>query len=195
MPRIHETAEVSETAELGTGTSVWQYSHLREDCQIGQNCVIGRGAYIGPGVSVGDNCKIQNYALIYDPAEIGKGVFIGPAAILTNDVYPRAVAPDLSLKGGDDWQACGVRIGDGAAIGARAVIRAGVEIGKWALVAAGAVVIRDVAPYALVAGNPAVQKGWVGRTGKQLVERDGIFECDDTGDRFTLENGRLKNVS
>ncbi|GAB6985380.1 hypothetical protein JCM10369A_19040 [Nocardioides pyridinolyticus] len=112
------------------------------------------GAYIGSGVRVGENCKSQNYALVYEPAELADGVFVGPAAVLTNDTYPRAVTPEGDLKSAADWQPVGVTVERGASIGARAVCVAPVRIGAWATVAAGAVVTTDVAPYALVAGVP-----------------------------------------
>ena len=131
---------------------------------LGENCVIGRGAYIGTGVRMGDHCKVQNYALVYEPARLGDGVFIGPAVVLTNDTYPRAVNPDGSLKSADDWEPVGVTIGTAPSIGARAVCVAPVTIGAWAMVAAGAVVTTDVPPHALVAGVPARQIGWVGRS-------------------------------
>ncbi len=115
----------------------------------------GRGAYIDHGVVVGNDCKVQNHALVYHPAVLGDGVFVGPAAVLTNDRYPRAVTPDGALKGSDDWQPVGVMCRDGASIGARAVCVAPVTIGRWAMVAAGSVVTHDVAPYAIVGGTPA----------------------------------------
>ena len=168
------------------GFSIWHLVQIREHAEIGRNCVIGRGAYIGPGVVIGDDCKVQNFALIYDPAVLGDGVFIGPGAILTNDVYPRAVKPDGSLKSSDGWDAHGVTIGTGAAIGARSVLRAGVTIGAWALVGAGAVVVKDVAAHSLVLGNPAQHVGWVGRAGVRLVEGSDGLVCPNTGERYTL---------
>ena len=183
--RIVPSAEVDSSAKLGDRTSVWHLVQIRENVSIGKDCIIGRGAYIGSGVVVGDNCKIQNYALVYEPAKLGNGVFIGPAAVLTNDEFPRAVNPDGSLKSGSDWHAVGVEIGDGASIGARAVCIAPVKIGAWALVAAGAVVTKDVPDFALVAGVPAKRIRWVGRAGKPLEDiGDNRFRCPITGATF-----------
>src|SRR5690625_4151600 len=136
--RIAATADVADDATIGAGSSVWHLAQVREGAVLGENCVIGRGAYIGVGVHLGQNCKVQNHALVYEPAELADGVFIGPAAVLTNDTHPRAINPDGSLKSADDWQPVGVTIGTGAAIGARAVCVAPVRIGEWATVAAGA---------------------------------------------------------
>jgi len=180
------SADIDDRAEIGAGTSVWHLVQIRENVRIGENCVIGRSAYIGPGVVIGDNCKVQNLGLVYEPAVLGNGVFIGPGAILTNDVYPRAVDPDGTLKSVADWDAAGVTIGDGAAIGARAVVRAGVTIGEWALVGAGAVVVVDVAPYSMVLGNPARHAAWVGRAGVRLVEDYDELVCPETGERYAL---------
>lgn len=187
MPRIVDSADVSTDASIGSGSSVWHLAQVREGAVIGKNCIVGRGAYVGSGVRMGDNCKIQNYALVYEPASLGNGVFIGPAAVLTNDLNPRAINPDGSLKDGSDWDAVGVDIGEGAAIGARAVCVAPVEIGKWATVAAGAVVTRDVKPYALVVGVPARQVGWVGKAGLKLEPvqgEPGVFFCPKSGDLY-----------
>jgi UDP-2-acetamido-3-amino-2,3-dideoxy-glucuronate N-acetyltransferase len=181
--RVQPTAQVAESATIGDGTSVWELAQIREDARLGTGCVVGRGAYVGPGVVLGDNVKLQNFALVYEPAELGDGVFIGPAAVLTNDEYPRSVDPDGKLKRGDDWEAVGVRIGEGASIGARAVCVAPVRIGRWAMVAAGAVVTRDVPDFALMVGIPARQVGWVGRAGRRLEEADGegTWTCPKTG--------------
>jgi UDP-2-acetamido-3-amino-2,3-dideoxy-glucuronate N-acetyltransferase len=189
--RIVDSADVADSARIGSGSSVWHLAQVREDAVLGENCVIGRGAYIGTGVTLGDNCKVQNYALVYEPAELGHGVFIGPAVVLTNDTYPRAVNPDGSLKSASDWQPVGVSIREGASIGARAVCVAPVTIGRWATVAAGSVVTRDVPDFALVAGVPARRLGWVGRAGVRLVEDGGTWECPKTGERYIERNGAL----
>lgn len=170
MPaRIQPSADVSPEATLGDGTNIWHLAQVREGARLGAGCNIGRGVYIGPGVHLGENCKVQNYALVYEPAHLGDGVFIGPAAVLTNDVYPRAINPDGTAKSAHDWDPVGVTIERGAAIGARAVCVAPVTIGAWATVAAGAVVTKDVPPHALVVGVPARQIGWVGAAGVRLV--------------------------
>ena len=193
MPvRIAPGADVSEAAEIGDGSQIWHLAQVREGVRLGPECIVGRGAYIGTGVQVGARCKIQNYALVYEPASLADGVFIGPAAVLTNDEYPRAVTPDGRLKTGADWTPVGVTIGDGAAIGARAVCVAPVTVGRWALVGSGAVVTTDVPDFALVVGVPARRVGWVGRAGRPLTAKgEGIWVCPETGAEYTETDGSL----
>jgi len=181
---VHPTAFVEDGATLGDGSIVWHLSHVRSGARVGARCVIGRSAFVDAGVVVGDACKIQNNALLYAPAVLGRGVFIGPAAVLTNDREPRAINPDGTVKMASDWEHAGCAIGEGASIGAGAIVVAGVTIGEWALVAAGAVVTRDVAAYALVAGVPARRIGWVGRAGRRLLPDGAYLRCPITGDRF-----------
>jgi acetyltransferase-like isoleucine patch superfamily enzyme len=185
-PRIAASADVAEDARIGVGSSVWHLAQVREHAVLGENCIVGRGAYIGTGVTIGDNVKIQNYALVYEPARIADGAFIGPAAVFTNDHFPRAVNPDGSPKSGSDWHPVGVTVLEGASVGARAVCVAPVTIGRWALVAAGATVIRDVPDFALVVGVPARRVGWVGRAGVPLrhSEELELWVCPETGDRY-----------
>jgi len=192
--RVLPSADVSEEATIGDGTSVWHLAQVREDAQIGANCVIGRGAYIGTGVVLGDNCKVQNYALVYEPAQLGNGVFIGPAAVLTNDEFPRAVNSDGSLKDPHDWSPVGVTVEEGASIGARAVCVAPVTIGAWSMVAAGSVVTKDVPPFALVMGVPARQRGWVGPAGVPLGREGNLWVCPVTGIKFEEHDGRIRKV-
>ena len=183
--QVKDTAQVAESAKLGDGTVVWELAQIREDASIGTGCVIGRGAYIGPGVTAGDNVKLQNFALVYEPAQLGDGVFVGPAAVLTNDVYPRSVDPEGNLKRGGDWEAVGVVVEDGASLGARSVCVAPVRVGRWSLVAAGAVVTKDVPAFALVAGVPARRIGWVGKAGVRLAEdEDGGWRCPVTSQLY-----------
>jgi UDP-2-acetamido-3-amino-2,3-dideoxy-glucuronate N-acetyltransferase len=193
--RILPGADVDPGARVGSGTVVWHLAQIRENASVGRECVIGRGAYIGPGVSVGNRVKVQNHALVYEPAQLADGVFIGPAAVLTNDMYPRAVTPDGELKRAADWTAVAVIVGEGAAIGARAVCVAPVTVGRWALVAAGAVVTVDVPDFALVAGVPARWIGWVGRAGERLTEIGaGLFACPRTGQRYGEHDGVLAEL-
>lgn len=193
--RIAQSADVAEGATIGEGSSVWHLAQVREDAVLGRGCVVGRGAYIGTGVRMGDNCKVQNYALVYEPAVLGDGVFIGPAVVLTNDTFPRAINADGSLKGAEDWEAVGVTIGRGASVGARAVCVAPVTIGEWATVAAGAVVTKDVPAHALVVGVPARRVGWVGEAGRPLEDAGGgRWTCPVTGTTYEQTEDTLRKV-
>lgn len=183
--RVVDTADVAADAVIGDGSSVWHLAQVREHAVLGRNCVVGRGAYIGTGVTMGDGCKVQNYALVYEPAVLEAGVFIGPAVVLTNDHFPRAINTDGSPKSGHDWTPVGVTIRMGASIGARAVCVAPVTIGRWATVAAGAVVTKDVPDYALMAGVPARRIGWVGESGVPLTQANGDgWICPETDARY-----------
>ena len=190
MSVIDPSADVSPLATVGAGCRVWHLAQIRENAIVGEGSTIGRGAYVGPGAVLGKNCKLQNYALVYEPAHLADGVFIGPAAVLTNDLHPRAINPDGTLKSAEDWESVAVVIGRGASIGARAVCIAPVTIGPWSTVAAGAVVTRDVPAHALVAGVPARRIGWVGTSGVKLVQDGDTWVCPATGERFREgENG------
>lgn len=193
-PVIQPSADVSDLAAIGVRTRVWHLAQVREGAQIGADCNIGRGAYVGPEVVIGNSCKLQNYALVYEPARLGDGVFIGPAAVLTNDEYPRAANPDGTPKGTDDWHAVGVTVEAGASIGARAVCVAPVTIGAWALVAAGAVVTKDVLPHALVVGVPARRIGWVGTAGHPLEAEGDDWVCPVSGERYRETDGTLSAI-
>ncbi len=192
---IAPSALVSPTATVGTGTVVWDLSQIRDGASIGADTVIGRNVYIDRDVVVGQRCKIQNNSLIYWPAILGDGVFIGPGVTLTNDRNPRAVNPDDSPKTPDDWIPEGVEVADGASIGAGAILLPGVKVGRWALVGAGAVVSHDVPAHALVAGNPATQVGWVGRSGFRLVHQNRLLIDPVDGSRYRLDGEVLMDES
>jgi UDP-2-acetamido-3-amino-2,3-dideoxy-glucuronate N-acetyltransferase len=193
--RVAADADVHPSAVLGEGTAVWDHAAVRERAVLGRSCIIGRGAYLGPGVVLGDNVKVQNYALVYEPAALGDGAFVGPGAVFTNDLNPRSVTADGRLKTAQDWEAVGVTVLEGGSVGARAVCVAPVTVGRWAMVAAGAVVTRDVPDFALVAGVPARRLGWVGRAGVRLAdEGGGRFICPQTGAAFQEKDGVLVEI-
>ncbi len=182
---VHATADVADSATIADGAKIWHYAQVRENASIGANVIVGRGAYVGTGVEVGDNCKIQNYALVYEPAKLARGVFIGPAVVLTNDHFPRAINADGTSKSAHDWEPVGVDIREGASIGASATCVAPVVIGRWALVGSGSVVVKDVPDFALVVGSPARRVGWVGTAGHPLQEDSpGEWLCPVTGARY-----------
>jgi UDP-2-acetamido-3-amino-2,3-dideoxy-glucuronate N-acetyltransferase len=190
--RVAATADVADTACIGPGSRIWQLAQVEEHASLGRSCTVGRGACIGPGVSIGDNVKIQNFALVYAPALVEGGVFIGPAAVLTNDLHPRSVDPVGRLKTRDDWTPVGVTVREGASLGARSVCVAPVVIGRWAMVGAGAVVVSDVPDFALVVGVPARRIGWVGRAGARLQQGDdGLWRCAQTGECYEEADGAL----
>lgn len=192
---VSDRARVAESARLGAGVRVWAEVTIREGAEIGAECIIGERAFIDAGVRVGRRCKIQNAALLYAPAVVEDGVFIGPGAILTNDRYPRAITPQGERAEAADWHPDGVLVREGASIGAGAIVVAGVEIGPWALVAAGAVVDRPVPAHALVAGVPARVIGWVARSGRRLSEAgDGTLLDPDSGERFQVVEGLLESL-
>jgi acetyltransferase-like isoleucine patch superfamily enzyme len=186
--RIHPTAEVSEGALLGEGASIWHQAQVRERATIGSGSIIGKGVYIGAGVQVGANCKVQNYACVYEGTTLAEGVFVGPAVVFTNDRYPRAITPEGELKSADDWDCVGASVGYGAAVGARSVVLPGVTIGEWALIAAGSTVTRDVPAHALMVGSPAEQHGWVCRCARRL---DHGLACAACGRSYRREASGL----
>jgi acetyltransferase-like isoleucine patch superfamily enzyme len=189
---VSATADVAGSARLGPGTRVWHLAQVGDGAVIGRSCVLGRGAYVGPGVVVGNNVKIQNYALVYQPATLADGVFVGPAAVLTNDLNPRAVDVDGRPRSADGWTAVAVHVEEGASLGARSVCVAPVTIGRWAMVGAGAVVVADVPDFALVVGVPARRVGWVGRAGFPLRRVDAqTWQCGETGDHYREKEGVL----
>jgi len=185
---VHPSAFVAEDAVLGPGTKVWHSAQVREGARIGAECILGKGVYVGERVTIGDRVKIQNGASIYPGAVIEDGVFVGPHVVFTNDRYPRAINADGSLKSEDDWQVGQILVRHGASLGAGSVLIAGITVGRWALVAAGAVVARTVPDHGLVAGNPARLAGSVCVCARRLrEERDGTLVCDHCGRRYRCD--------
>jgi len=188
--RIHPTADVSDRAVVGAGTSIWNQAQVREGACIGQECILGKDVYVDSGVQVGDNVKIQNGSQLFHGVTVESGVFIGPGVILTNDKRPRAINPDGTLQSDADWQVGPIRIGYGASLGARVVVLPDVTVGRFAMVGAGAVVTRDVPNHALVIGSPARIVGYVCKCGVKLKHSEGgKYSCPACGSANQIENG------
>ena len=192
--KFHSTSEVSEQAVISDNVVVWANTQIREGASVGANTSLGIGVYVGPGVEIGQNCKIQNHALIYEPAKLADGVFIGPGVIFTNDKLPRAITPSGKFKNSGDWEAEGVEVGFGASVGAGAICVAPVRVGEWAVIAAGSVVVKEVQNYELVAGVPARHLGWVGESGAQLELVDDYYRCPITQNTYQLLDGKIQPV-
>jgi acetyltransferase-like isoleucine patch superfamily enzyme len=174
---IHATAEVEQNVTIGEDAKIWHFCHIRRDAWIGAECVLGRGVYIDAGVRIGNRVKIQNYVSVFHGVTIEDGVFVGPHVCFTNDLKPRAVNKDMTLKAVDDWILTPTLIKNGAAIGANSTIVCGTTVGSWALVGAGSVVTKDVADYALVVGNPARQIGYVCPCGNRKERLEDAQNC------------------
>ncbi len=170
---IHHTAEVSDQAQIGDETKIWSMVQIREGSMIGRGCNVGRNVYIDTDVKIGNRVKIQNNVNVYRGVVVEDDVFLGPSMTFTNDFYPRSF--------NDDWKVTPTLIRKGASLGANVTVVCGHTIGEYAMVGSGSVVTRDVADYALVAGNPAKQIGWVCRCGHRL---DKEFRCPACGIQY-----------
>jgi acetyltransferase-like isoleucine patch superfamily enzyme len=175
---IHPSALVETGAVIGENTKIWHLCHIRRDAHIGEACVLGRGVFVDAGVHIGSRVKVQNYVSVFHGVTLEDGVFVGPHVCFTNDLMPRAVNPDMSLKSADDWVMSETQVQQGASIGANSTIVCGVSIGRWAMVGAGSVVTRDVPDYALVVGNPARLIGYVCACGNRQSSLEAARDCD-----------------
>ena len=194
---IHADADVDQNAIIAADAKIWDLARIRSGSSIGSGTIVGRNAYVDSDVVIGKNCKIQNNALLYSPAVIADGVFIGPGAILTNDLNPRAINEDQTLKSATDWKIQRVEVQTGASIGAGAICVSPVIIGAWAMVGAGAVVVKDVPNHALVVGNPAKQIGWVSKSGfklEKVSESKNIYVCPVSKVTYVEEVGKLSEL-
>jgi len=182
---VHPLAVVEENVEIGEGTRIWHFAHIRKGAKIGKNCNIGKDVYIDVGVEIGNNVKIQNGVSVYHGVKVEDDVFLGPHMTFTNDLYPRAF--------NQDWVVVPTLVKKGASIGAHATIVCGVTIGEYAMVGAGTVVTKDVPPFGLVFGNPARLKGFVCYCGRKLEEKIGedesgiIFKCSHCGKEVKIK--------
>jgi len=185
--RIHPSADVSDKASIGDGTSIWHQAQIRENVSIGDNCIIGKGVYVDFEVKIGNNVKIQNYVSVFHGVTLENGVFVGPHVCFTNDLLPRAVNPDGTLKSGDDWELSKTLVKEGAGLGANSTIRCGVTVGNWAIIGAGSVVTKNVPDYGLVWGNPARLHGFVSPAGNRLLEQSRTDTSVITVDQISKE--------
>jgi UDP-2-acetamido-3-amino-2,3-dideoxy-glucuronate N-acetyltransferase len=187
---IHPSAIVDQGAQIGDGSRIWHFAHVCGGAKIGRNVSLGQNAFVGNKVVIGDNCKIQNNVSVYDNVTLEEGVFCGPSMVFTNVYNPRALIERKSEY--RDTLVC-----KGATLGANCTIVCGVSIGKFALIAAGAVINKDVLAYALMAGVPARQIGWISEFGEQIplpLEGEGRYICPHTGQCYQLNGRTLESV-
>ena len=184
----HESAYVDENCTIGAGTRIWHFSHIMSGCEVGENCNIGQNVVISPNVILGNGVKVQNNVSVYTGVVCEDGVFLGPSMVFTNVVNPRSF-----IERKTEYKPTLIR--KGATIGANATIVCGNEIGQYALVGAGSVVTKNVKPYALVVGNPAVQIGWVSEWGHRLsFDENGVAFGPETNQKYQLKNDQVERI-
>ena len=178
---VHETSFIDENVIIGQGTKIWHFNHILKDCKIGKDCSFGQNVVVGPNVIVGNKVKIQNNVSVYDGVTLEDAVFCGPSCVFTNVKTPRAF-----IDRSNEFSKTIVR--RGVSIGANATIVCGVELGKFCMIGAGALVTRNIKPYSLVIGSPAKHIGWVSEAGERL---DNNLICNRTGKLYEEDNGIL----
>ena len=183
----HETAIIDEGCIIGNGSKIWHFSHLMEGAKIGKNCNIGQNVFIANNVVLGNNVKVQNNVSLYSGVQCEDDVFLGPSMVFTNVKNPRS-----AIVRKDEFQETIIR--KGATIGANATIVCGTSIGKFAFVAAGAVITKNVVDYALMKGVPAKQDGWISEFGEKLEFENDIATCKATKQQYKLENGNCQKI-
>lgn len=185
---VHETAVIDEGSQIGNGSKIWHFSHIMPNSKLGENCNIGQNVVISPGVVLGNNVKVQNNVSLYTGVICEDDVFLGPSMVFTNVINPRSaiIRKDEYLK---------TLVKKGASIGANATIVCGNDIGAYAFIGAGAVVTKDIKPYALVVGNPAKQIGWVSEFGHTLkFDNAGLAVCWESKQRYKLEGKKISRI-
>lgn len=184
----HPTAVIDDGATIGSGTRIWHFSHIMKDSVLGENCNIGQNVVISPGVVLGNNVKVQNNVSLYTGVTCADDVFLGPSCVFTNVINPRSaiVRKHEYMK---------THVGKGASVGANATIVCGHDIGAYAFIGAGAVVTKNVKPYALVIGNPSRQTGWISEYGHKLsFDEQGFATCKESGEKYQLKDGNVDKL-
>ena len=184
----HETAVIDDNCQIGKGTKIWHFSHIMSDCILGENCNLGQNVVVSPQVVLGNNVKVQNNVSIYTGVICEDDVFLGPSMVFTNVVNPRS---GVNRRG----QYTKTLVKKGVSIGANATIVCGHDIGEYAFIGAGAVVTKEILPYALVVGNPAKQIGWISEFGHRLhFDENGMATCLESGEKYVLKDGGVMKV-
>lgn len=185
----HETAVIDDGCKIGKGTKIWHFSHIMTGSEIGENCNIGQNVVVSPRVKLGNNVKVQNNVSLYTGVICEDDVFLGPSMVFTNIINPRS-----AIIRKDQYETTIVE--KGASIGANSTIICGNRIGRYSFIGAGAVVTKEVKPYALVVGNPARQTGWMSEFGHRLAFNDnGIASCKESGERYRLKDGAVSKIN
>ncbi len=185
----HETAVIDQGVEIGTGTKIWHFSHIMTGSVIGENCNLGQNVVVSPEVTLGNNVKVQNNVSIYTGVICEDDVFLGPSMVFTNVINPRS-----AIKRREEYLK--TVVGKGATIGANATIVCGNDIGSFAFIGAGAVITKEVPPYALIVGNPGKQLGWMSEYGHRLEFDDsGRASCSESQEEYILEENRVKKIT
>lgn len=185
---VHESSYVDEGAVIGKGTKIWHFSHVMANSVMGENCNLGQNVVISPDVVFGRNVKVQNNVSVYTGVICEDDVFLGPSMVFTNVMNPRSAVNRKS-----EYKRTLVK--KGATIGANATIVCGIEIGEYAFIGAGTVVLRNVKPYAKLVGNPARQIGWMSEQGDKLIfDENGLATCSSSGDKYQLKDGSVKKI-
>lgn len=184
----HATAVIDEPCQIGKGTKIWHFSHIMKDCEIGNNCNIGQNVVVSPHVKLGNNVKVQNNVSIYTGVICEDDVFLGPSMVFTNVINPRS-----AIQRKNEYKKTIVK--RGVSIGANATIVCGITLGSFCFIGAGAVVIKDVPPYALIVGNPAVQKGWMSEFGHKLqFDNNNMATCQESGDKYERSENKVQKL-